>query len=524
MPAAGRRYTHRPVSSTAHLAWRAALAIALMLGFYVLALAVVAVLVVIPVMVARVSTGLAFKVGLFCAVGAFVILKSMLPRRDRFEPPGPQLTPETQPRLFAEIRRVAAAVRQVAPAEVYLVPDVNAWVGHRGGFMGFGSRRVMGLGLPLLQALNVPELRGVVAHEFGHFHGGDVAIGPWIYKTSAALVRTVEDLQDHSKALTLPFVWYANLFFRVTHAVSRHQEVLADRLAASVAGARALASGLRETHTAGMAFVPYWHGAVEPVLSAGFVPPLAAGFDAFLKDPWVVAKVAESEKAEAQPDEPDPYDTHPPLPDRLAALGVDPSSTEREPGPAALSLLDELPALEGRLIDIAVRKSDRSAQETGLSLNIAPDLPALTPLGWDEVGTRVWLPSWRRLAREVRKALHGVTPASLPELDWESIGRMVTSAPPDVNPVDVADTAVGAALALVLSHAGFTVESHPALPPALVGVGERVEVFSLRERLAQGPEAVEAWRSFCARAGIADVDLGSAGDHNGELVAQERKP
>jgi Zn-dependent protease with chaperone function len=34
--------------------------------------------------------------------------------------------------------------------------------------MGFGSRRVMGLGLPLLQALNVSQLEAVLAHEFGH--------------------------------------------------------------------------------------------------------------------------------------------------------------------------------------------------------------------------------------------------------------------------------------------------------------------------------------------------------------------
>lgn len=498
-----------PVSSTARLAWRAVLAIVLMLGFYALALAMIAGLVAVPIALAQASVGLAFKVGVFCVVGAFVVLNAMLPRRDRFEPPGPQLTPETQPRLFKEIRSVAAAVRQPPPAEVYLVADVNAWVGHRGGLMGFGSRRVMGLGLPLLQVLRVPELRGVIAHEFGHFHGGDVAIGPWIYKTSSALVRTVGDLRDHSEFLTLPFIWYGNLFFRVTHAVSRHQEVLADRLAADVVGARALASGLRETQAAAEAFVPYWHGAVAPVLSAGFVPPLAAGFDAFLKTPWVVDKLAETAKAEPQA-EPNPYDTHPPLPDRLAALGASASVTEREPGPLALSLLDDVPSLEARLIEIAVRKSDRSPRESGLTLDIAPDLPALTPLRWDEVGTRVWLPGWRKLASEARRVLPGVTPSSLPELDWKAIGLKVTGGSSDNDPLDVADTAVGVTLALVLIQAGFTVESHPASPPALVGPEDRVEIFGVREELAKGPEAVERWRSFCARAGIADVDLGSA--------------
>ena len=202
-----------------HLAWRAVLAIALMLSFYGLALTVAGALLVIPFLLWSVAKSLLLKVGLFCLIGAFAILKAILPRPDHFEPPGPQLTLEKQPALFAEIRDLALRTGQDPPAEVYLIPDVNAWVGQRGGFMGLGSRRVMGIGLPLLQTLTLPELRGVLAHEFGHFHGGDVAIGPWIYKTRAALVRTVTELASHSKALSQVFLWYGNLFFRITHAV-----------------------------------------------------------------------------------------------------------------------------------------------------------------------------------------------------------------------------------------------------------------------------------------------------------------
>ena len=351
-------------------------------------------------------------------MGAFVILKSILPRRDHFEPPGPRLAPEEQPRLLAEIRSVAATVRQAEPSEVYLVPEVNAWVGHRGGFMGFGSRRVMGLGLPLMQILTVPELRAVVAHEFGHFHGGDVAIGPWVYKTSAALMRTLVELQHHSEALMAPFVWYANLFFRVAHAVSRHQEVLADRVAAGVAGAQALASGLRLTHGAALAFPHYWMGAVEPVLAAGFVPPLAAGFDVFLKTPLVAGKVAEGLTEQALRDQQTPYDTHPPLPDRLSALDVDPASTHREAGAPSVSLLEDLPALETRLVEMSVRRGKGIASENTISLNLEPDPQVLTPVLWSEVGAKVWVPQWRQAARDFGKNLAGVRAGSLPELDW----------------------------------------------------------------------------------------------------------
>ncbi len=476
---------------TKHLAWRAALAIALMLSFYVLALATVAVLVAVPWLLWSVSKGAVLKVGLFCLIGAFLILKAILPRPDHFEPPGPLLEPRKQPRLFALIRDLAKRIGQDVPAEVYLIPDVNAWVAQRGGFMGIGGRRVMGLGLPLLQTLTLPELRGVLAHEFGHFHGGDVAIGPWIYKTRAALVRTVTELASHSKALSQVFVWYGNLFFRITHAVSRHQEVLADRLAVGIVGVEAFASGLRGTNSAGLAFAPYWQGAVAPVLSAGFAPPLAAGFDAFMSAPMVAGQLAEALKQQTLHEKPNPYDTHPPLAERLAALGVGRGKAPRVEGPPSLSLLDDLPALEAELVKLLAKGK------------------AHGPLAWNEVGEKVWLPMWRDFAPKLESVLAGFTPARLPDVAWERIGRRLL----DRNQGDAkeaADFAVGVALALVLAKAGFAVESYPGSSQALVGLGERVEVFHVRERLAQGKQAVDAWLAFCARTGIADADLGTA--------------
>src|SRR2546425_7394449 len=168
------------------------------------------------------------------------------------------------------------------PTEVYLVADVNAFVTTRGGFMGFGSRRVMGLGLPLLQTLGVRELRAVLAHEFGHYHGGDTKLGPWIYKTRAAIGRTLRQLSGRSSALQKPFAWYGNLFLRITHAISRRQEYTADALAARAEGARPVVHALRVIHGTAGAFDTFWQSEVVPVLSAGFCPALAEGFNQFL--------------------------------------------------------------------------------------------------------------------------------------------------------------------------------------------------------------------------------------------------
>jgi Zn-dependent protease with chaperone function len=73
---------------------------------------------------------------------------------------------------------------------VYLVADVNAFVAQRGGWMELFSTRVMGLGLPLLNALTVSELRAVLSHEFGHYAGGDTKLLPWIYRARIAIIRT----------------------------------------------------------------------------------------------------------------------------------------------------------------------------------------------------------------------------------------------------------------------------------------------------------------------------------------------
>ena len=181
-----------------------------MAGFYAFALAMVAALLWVPYAELRYVHRVHFQLTAVCLGAAGTILWSLVPRRDRFEPPGPRLEPESQPKLFAVIDEVAAATGERSPDEVYLVNQVNAWVAERGGVMGFRSRRVMGVGLPLLQTLSLAEFRAVVAHEFGHYRGGDVKLGPWIYRTRATIGRTIAGM--HETMLQAPFLWYGKQF------------------------------------------------------------------------------------------------------------------------------------------------------------------------------------------------------------------------------------------------------------------------------------------------------------------------
>src|SRR5438105_455668 len=85
--------------------------------------------------------------GASCAISIFW---SVLPRRTKIPEPGPALDSTSQKRLFAEISAIAAEFKEPMPSTVYLILEPNAWVAQRGGFLGFGGRRVAALGLPLL--------------------------------------------------------------------------------------------------------------------------------------------------------------------------------------------------------------------------------------------------------------------------------------------------------------------------------------------------------------------------------------
>src|SRR5262245_51403155 len=97
------------------LALRAALALTLMVMFYALAAAGTAALAWIGVKLFEMLPSIRGRgvvaiglIALACFAAAAVVIWSVLPRFDRFEPPGPEIAKDEQPALFAEIRRIAA--------------------------------------------------------------------------------------------------------------------------------------------------------------------------------------------------------------------------------------------------------------------------------------------------------------------------------------------------------------------------------------------------------------------------------
>ena len=216
------------------LVGRAVAALLLTIAFYGLAVIIAVTVLAIPVLGLIYARRVSIELTILCVMAAIAIIAAIRPRFERFAPPGIPLKDQDHPRLFEVIRQVAGQAAQSLPVDVYLVPEVNAFVSERGGFLGFGGRRIMGVGLPLLHALNCSQFVGVLAHEFGHFRGSDTKLGRWVFRTHSAMIRTLMNLQG--SVIQKPFVWYAKLFLHITRAISRQQEYAADAFAVRIGG------------------------------------------------------------------------------------------------------------------------------------------------------------------------------------------------------------------------------------------------------------------------------------------------
>ena len=388
---------------------------------------------------------------------------------------------------------MAEATGSPMPREVYVVAQANAAVAHVGGWLGIGSRPIMMLGLPLIAVLRVSELRGVIAHEFGHFVGGETRLSTVIYRTREGIGRTIGTLERSvhwmSRGIRYPFIWYGEMYLRLTQAQSRRQELDADAMAARIAGGRSMESGLVAVEAAALLYDTYLNSEVGVVVGAGFRPPLAEGFSRFLEVAGVVATIDEAARNVARPDPSHPYDSHPSLSARLSALRDAPHQPAPDPDPPAIELLRDTSGLEGEL----------------LRWMTSPGLDGLQPIEWVDAPQKAWLPFWERQCRAAREALRGVTPGSLPDQHWSP-----GTAPPGAEGMPWG-ALVGAALAVLLASRGWSIEGLPGDPVTATRDGTVIEPFTVVPRLAAGELSAEEWRTVCRDADIAEIDLGTVG-------------
>ncbi|HKB68819.1 MAG TPA: tetratricopeptide repeat protein [Pyrinomonadaceae bacterium] len=193
-------------------------------------------------------------VAILC-IGAVVTVYKMI--RTLFvkiesEDPGRSLSYEEAPGLWDLTRAVAAAVGTRAVDEIRITPGTDLAVYEKGSFRertNDKAKRILIVGGGVLNDFEQTGFRAVLAHEYGHFSHRDTAGGDLAMRVNADMMKFA-----HAMILSGQAVWwnvafhflriFHFIFRRISHGATRLQEVLADRVAASMYGPKAFEQGL----------------------------------------------------------------------------------------------------------------------------------------------------------------------------------------------------------------------------------------------------------------------------------------
>ncbi|MEU0152753.1 M48 family metallopeptidase [Micromonospora fulviviridis] len=340
--------------------YRALASVVMLIGFYVVALLQLAAVAALGVWLFSHTSGLVtgkLLLPLVVALGAVGVglWKAIRTKNE----PAPGLIPDERaaPRLWGTVRELATAVGTRAPDEIRLVPEVNAAVGEQSRLLGLiGGRRTLYVGLPLLQAMRIDQLRSVLAHELGHYSGQHTRLGGVAYRGRLAIEETVERISPRNPVGWV-FKGYSKLYLMVDNAASRRQELEADRSSVALAGTEAATSALRTLPALDAAWAFYMRRYVEPGWTAGLAPDdLFGGFAMLLQ----ARRDEIDELRENAPErEPSRWDTHPPIGVRVAAMTATPAAVVAPDDRPAWTLLADVAGAGRQLQGLVVEHGSR---------------------------------------------------------------------------------------------------------------------------------------------------------------------
>jgi Zn-dependent protease with chaperone function len=259
-----------------------------------------------------------------------------------------------QPQLWALVRRLAEVAGTTPPHDIHLVADANAAVMEDTRLLGLiSTRRRMFIGAPLVTELSAPQFAAVLTHELAHYSNRDTRFAGIAYRSRRAFVHTLTTLNrdDHlQRALHFLLRRCGTLTLKATATLARRQESAADAAAAEAVGSAATAGALRELAPIAWSWNEFRDNHLIAGCSAGYLP--ADPFGGYRRLRASLHDEPARLRAEP-PDDADPYDTHPPMRARVAAVGaLRAAGTVHVPSGPALGLLrDPAPLLDAALLD-----------------------------------------------------------------------------------------------------------------------------------------------------------------------------
>ncbi len=328
----------------------------------------------------RIPFGLIFLMGLGALLAVYQILRLLFAFNKEIcsEVDGRLLSAAHAPELWAFVNRTSAAVGTAPPQQILAGTEPTFFVTETKVKTdeSEATGRTLYLSIPLCQILTTSELRSIVGHEMAHFHGKDTEFSRNFYPifrkgsdTLEAVAGTARSVGAGGYAL-LPAIWilsfYLESFAAVEAEISRERELAADVIGAAITSKRDLAMALMK--------VVQHDGAWEQVY-AEMIESGAAGREGLQTPSELFRRLVEQRRRTTDRSEEikriesqqlfHPTDSHPPLCDRLRALGFTveelyDDSAEIWPSEPSSSMIPDANILERELIPAFAPKSEEA--------------------------------------------------------------------------------------------------------------------------------------------------------------------
>jgi len=405
--------------------------------------------------------------GVIALVGIAMVLLAIF-RRPKLDNRvvGEVVGEQDAPRLWKRVREIAAKMKTAPPDHLVAGIDANFFVTESG--LEVGGRRLAGrclyVSIPLLKVLDRPQADAVLVHELAHFRGGDTKASAQLGPRLLQFDHYVHEMGSGGLTrLVWPFMQLYRLILQAALSRdSREREFKADRAAARLVSPQAMVQALVKV----VAYANY-RGAVEQGLfdsrrklegELGMAASVAAGLHRYAQSDDFVDDVHLARV-------PHPFDSHPPLAQRMKNVGfhLEPTEFGRTVGtPPQGSWAEDIAsadAIEQRLwsayeaafaqqheVSLAYRYWPRNAEELAVVEKYFPAVVFSLSKGTMEVNHR------------------GIVPEGEPPLEWD-----------EVKALQYSESSFGDSLVVTLQEKG--VVGHKTRKLALRGLGKQKEAF-----------------------------------------------
>jgi len=260
------------------------------------------------------------------------------------KPSGLLVEKDKQPRLVEVVDGVAEELGLPVPDKILLTPGTGIFVTGR-------SEKYLCIGIASLRELTTGEFKSIIAHEFGHFYGGDTVVGDYLNRMRRTFEKSSQmGVEWGRKMPVLEFAIlgvifglfyhiYGSFFKAITYFYSRQVERRADLVAMRVGGEANFYNGLINYAAFAVFFDKNAYPAVVKMLAEqrAFINIYETVDNAYRKGDVdeIKKKIIEEEKVSM-------WSTHPPLKERLERINSSGRETLKTPSTGLFNNFKEL--------------------------------------------------------------------------------------------------------------------------------------------------------------------------------------